>query len=554
MTNKRKKAVSDFKFKKFDRIGAVDALEDKDFLQECFIDNSGELDILRDTNSPECLILGRTGSGKTALLERLSEVEDRVIKISPESLALSYLSNNQALKTYMEMGVDLDLFFRVLWRHIFAIEILRAHFDIYNPQRENSFFAHLRNLVLRKQSQKIARDYLLERREFWKETDYRIKEYTKKLETELKAATSAKLSAVLGVASGEVQITPDLNRKLTKEQKVEIVQIGQNVVNKQQMRELSEVINLLSDELVANRQKRYFLTIDRLDERWVHDPLRYRLIRALIETIRDINNRLETVKVAIAIREDLLERVFRATRESGDQLEKYRSLYIELSWNRKSLEKVLTCRVNQLIRHSYAKSIQVRLADIFPKKIDKNSTAVTYMINRTLLMPRDIIIFFNECIQEAEGKAVISKTNILAAEGIYSTTRLTALADEWSADYPNLVEALNILKKSNSVFTLRDIDRKEFDDYMVDFLIKCAKTRDYLYNLFDEKLGDFDDVMPDLMRIFFKVGIVGVKNESFLETYWSFERKRIRKVEIDKDTKLYIHPAFWRVLGVKEKK
>jgi len=53
----------EFKFKKHEKIGYVDAQEDISFLEECFVD-TGELDILADTMKPECIVLGRTGSGK----------------------------------------------------------------------------------------------------------------------------------------------------------------------------------------------------------------------------------------------------------------------------------------------------------------------------------------------------------------------------------------------------------------------------------------------------------------------------------------------------------
>src|SRR5690606_12961192 len=147
--------------------------------------------------------------------------------------------------------------------------------------------------------------------------------------------------------------------------------LGQDVVNKQQIRELTEVINLIDDELLSDRKKKYYLTLDRLDEKWVHDPLRYRLIRALIETVRDFNSRVENVKITVAIREDLLDRVFRATRQSGDQQEKYRSLYLNLSWKSPSLRQVIECRVAQLITHVYSGSVIVTPKDILPNQVMK---------------------------------------------------------------------------------------------------------------------------------------------------------------------------------------
>ena len=100
-----------------------------------------ELDILRDNNRPSDIIMGRTGSGKSALLERLRATEEKVIEIAPECLALNYVSNNDTLKFFIAAGVDMDLFYRLLWRHVFVVEVLREHYHIVNEQARDSFLS-----------------------------------------------------------------------------------------------------------------------------------------------------------------------------------------------------------------------------------------------------------------------------------------------------------------------------------------------------------------------------------------------------------------------------
>ena len=51
------------------RIGDLEAETDKDLLSACFVDN-GDLDLLVDVGKPESIIVGRTGSGKSALFVR----------------------------------------------------------------------------------------------------------------------------------------------------------------------------------------------------------------------------------------------------------------------------------------------------------------------------------------------------------------------------------------------------------------------------------------------------------------------------------------------------
>src|SRR4051812_27683225 len=157
---------------------------------------------------------------------------------------------------------------------------------------------------------------------------------------------------------------------------------------------------------------------------WVDDGLRYKLIRALIETIKKFK-KIENVKIIITLRVDLLNRVLEKTRDSGFQKEKYDSLFLRLEWNRSQLKTLLDKRINRLLKYQYTNS-QVNFDDIFSNKIDKLSAA-DYILDRTLLRPRDAILFVNNCLIEAEGKTEITGSIIKTAEKNYSATRLESL-------------------------------------------------------------------------------------------------------------------------------
>jgi hypothetical protein len=59
-----------FKFRTNVNVGAPDAEQDTQYLTTCFVD-IGLAQTLLDTADPRCLIIGRTGSGKTALIQHL---------------------------------------------------------------------------------------------------------------------------------------------------------------------------------------------------------------------------------------------------------------------------------------------------------------------------------------------------------------------------------------------------------------------------------------------------------------------------------------------------
>lgn len=524
-------------------------MEDKQFLLESFVDN-GELEILLNVNDPRCIILGRTGSGKTALLERIRSCEDRVIQIEPENLALNYVSNNEVLKFFIKAGVDMDLFFRLLWRHIFAVEILRSHYRITNEQDQENFLHNILQKFTRDRSKQEAIEYLRTwGGNFWKDSEYRVQEITQKFQNDLTRAISGTLSGQIPtLGEGGIELKAENVKSLTQEQKGEVVKRGQEVVDQVQIKTLSKVIGMLEKDLLDDKKKRYYVSIDRLDENWINDEFRYQLIRALLETVRDFNHSIENVKILAAIREDLLDRVFRFTRSPGYQEEKYTSMYLTLSWRRPNLESLLDLRVNQIIREQYT-SEPVKLRDLFPSTINRIDP-LSYFLDRTMYRPRDAIMFFNECIKAAEGKAKFTQSSIAQAEPIYSQNRLRALADEWSVDYPNLIELTFFLRKMPVRFRANELV-DELGDKMLAFLTNGPNKQDVIFEIMTQKFegDDFWGFAQEMLKILYRVGVVGLKPESFASVQWAHFHQKLFTLEILPDAIVEVHPAFWRVLG-----
>lgn len=540
--------IKNFVFRKNANIGAADAVEDRKFLEQSFIDN-GSIDVLTDMSNPQCIVLGRTGSGKTALLERINDVEERVIKISPEGLALNYISSNNVLRFFREVGVNLDLFYRLLWRHVFAVELIRERYQIINEQQNNNFWMTIRQVFILNPKKRHALEYLRQYGEsFWKDSEFRVQEITKTLENDLTRALDVSASPlILDVGTG-FSLNVGTAKKLTEEQKGEIIHRGEEVVNKVQMQTLSTIIEMLETDLLDDKKKKYYITIDRLDENWIHDEFRYGLIKALIETARDFNRKVGNVKIIMAVREDLLDRVFRYTRKSGDQEEKFRSTYMSLSWTRPELQELLDRRVTQLIKEQYTTQ-PVKLADLFPKQIQKTDS-LTYFFDRTLMRPRDAILFFNECIKAAEGQAKFTPTLIQQAEDSYSTNRLRALADEWSADYTNLFELTMFLKRYTIQFRPSDL-HNNIEERALKFLTS-ELPEDEIHHLVMSwfNSGDTEGLIQEVLRILFRVGVVGIKPEQRAAFLWAHLGQKLNLAELSEHTQVKIHPAFWRVLNI----
>lgn len=529
-----------FKFHRHDSIGAEGAEQDYEYLRECFVD-TGDLDVLRNTKDPRRIVVGRTGAGKSALLLLLAKTEQKVSSIEPEQLALNFLANSTILRHLDSLGVHLDLFYRLLWRHIFAIELIQLKYALRSEADQSGFFLKLRELFKGDKRKEEALSYLTEWGDkFWKDTELRVHEVTRKFEDDIKAK--------LGVHASALEAGVDVGSKLSTEDKREIVHRAQAVVDSVQIRKLSQVIDILAADVFNDPKQRYFVLLDRLDEHWVADTVRFKLIRALIETVRDLQ-KITNAKLVVAIRHDLLQRVFRETRDAGFQEEKYQALYLPLSWSKETLLTVLDRRLTKLVRRQYSTE-PVSWRDVFPPKVGREDTS-DYLVQRTLYRPRDIIQFCNRCIELAVDRPDISAQMVRDAESTYSTLRYRSLGDEWAADYPELLDLTAILKKRPPLFPAFDITVEQLDGHCIQEM--TAAPRSPLHEAFAAYYNESisaDELRARVLAIFYEVGLIGLKADSHSSVSWSFtERDVLHSADIGPDTRVAICPMFYRALG-----
>lgn len=534
---------SDFIFKKHMKVGEADAESDAKFLESCFID-IGDIDVLLDTDEPQSVILGRTGAGKSALLEHLEQCTENVIRIEPEELALKHVSNSTILKFFEEQGVDLDIFYNLLWQHTFSVELIKFKYNIDSVDKKISFIEGMKERLSGNKKKLDALKYIEEWGDkFWIDTEERIKEFTKKLEDSLKGGIKVK------------NLMAEGGRKITTEEKAEIIDHGRQIVSSVQIAKLSKIVNLLAEDIFTDPQQKTYLIIDRLDENWVDDELRYRLIRALIETIKKFRN-IQPVKIVLTLRQDLLNRVLEKTRDSGFQREKYKSFFLDLSWNKQQLLQLLNARINQLLKHKYTNS-DVSFSDIFPDKIEKVDS-VDYILDRTLLRPRDTIMFVNECLIQSQGKSSITGSTIKLAEKIYSSERVESLRYEWYVEHPLLDHYINFLEKRNHSFKFNTVEKRELDTFVTELLERTMDISDEVTRISHKYFNS--DVVSDLLirelkqsilYVLYKVGVIGIKIDGTSQVKWSSDKTQDLVIsQIKPSSIIYIHKMLWRALAI----
>lgn len=527
------------------RIGDLEAETDKDLLSACFVDN-GDLDLLIDVGKPESIIVGRTGSGKSALLLQAQKHVEKSKMLDPNDISIRFIEHSDIIQFFESIGVKLDLFYKFLWRHILTVELLKLRYDLKSEGDGRSLLSRLGTLVERDQVKKEALSYFREwGNKFWLDTDQQLREVTEKLGQELKAGFDTELEGV------DISLTGA--KKLTSEKKTEIVHKANKVVNSIQLKKLADILDLLEDSVFTDHQKKYYLLIDKLDEEWANTETRYRFIRALIEEIKTFR-KISNIKIIVALRRDLLDIVFDSTRDAGFQQEKYESYMLHLQWSKETLEQMIEKRINEVFKRQYTKE-GVKFNDIFPSpRKGGKQIALDYIIERTLLRPRDVMQFLNECFTSAQNSPRVSWEALTRAEGIYSEKRIKSLYEEWSQVYPCLKETIEIMRG-------------------IPFIFKRSILADRLNNIADKLVDNADDpcgkavidfcnsggktseseVVAEILNCLYRIGAVGVKVSSGEPLMWSDHGKAIlSKSEIKRVNQIQAHKMLLRTLGIHE--
>ncbi|MDR4653326.1 MAG: hypothetical protein MRJ52_13195 [Nitrosomonas sp.] len=543
MALKKQSSAAGFRIRKNASIGDSEAEFDGSFLDTCFTD-TGDLETLTNFTNPHRIIVGRTGTGKSALIYKISQ-EENVINIKPESLSLNYLSNSDIIPLLEDAGIKLDIFYTLLWRHVFTVELLKKKFKLTNEGNTQDWITNfLSRLKTKDKTKERALTYLKDWGDkFWQETEYRVKEVTQKLEDNI--------NTNIGINSEALKIALQGGSKSSEETKIEVKQKVQRVINNIQIKELSDILNFLSDEVFTDPQQKYFILIDKLDENWVDNTLRLKLIRALIETIKTFRC-VTNVKIIIALRLDLIQSVFDKTRDSSFQEEKYQSLFLHLTWSKSNLMDLIDKRIERLVSEQYT-SKPIKFKNLFPNQIGKTEL-MDYLLTRTFNRPRDAIAFVNECLKQSEGKGSVTVEAIRKAEIEYSAQRIDSLTFEWNNHYPALNNYLKIIERMNSKFKLQAITKEKIESFALEFAIDEKHNPDPViraaYSFLNEEITLHNFIIT-LTKALYTVGIFGIKPDGFSSQLWSFlDTRPPTDGQIKPSSTVFVHPMVWSRLGI----
>lgn len=434
-------------------------------------------------------------------------------------MAMNFIHNSETLAFFDEVGVNLDPFFQTLWRHVVCVEVIIYHYQVRSRNHWEHVLETVRDLVRKDPAKSRALEYLDEwSGTFWQERQEKMRGVVEKYERALTGS--------IGIEQLGVRVEGGAAAKLSEETKKEIIDRSRNVVPQDQMRHLTEVMTVIEQHILSDRQKKFYVVIDQLDENWVEGEFRYRLIRALIETIKSWT-KVTNLKLIVALRTDLLDRVYERTKSEGFQREKYEDYEILMEWTKPALLTLVERRISQLYKRQYTKG-EVGFYDLFSDRVGPREPTFEYLVDRTQYRPRDLITFVNEILRGMKDKIIdhtqkISAQTIRQAEVNYSRKRLDALCDEWATEHPSLRTLLHLLENGPRQVAKSNIGHDRIEAVIIRLLELNKQDRVVAtaQQYFD---GDVkEDVWLDMaIEALYRTGAIGIKGPQQGPILWVF--------------------------------
>lgn len=538
------------------KIGFADANADQEFLFNCYIEKPEFKDIEKNSNR-YYIIKGRTGSGKTAILQNIQYKHDNVNYIDLTRLSTDYIANSNIMKFLNSIDADLSILFQILWKHVLCLEYIKIKYKIDSETKINNFISSVNKIsfnLFKYEQKQIAYDYVKEwGRNFWIDREENVKEIFEKFSGEVEANLDANLV-------NKINAGTNISSQLSREKKIEIRDRIKSIIKGNQLRDLQKVIDVISVDR-TNKKIIFFILIDELDTHWAEEKIRFRMIRSLIDTLSKFQQ-IEDLKICIAIRDDVLERTLYETKNISFQREKIDDYILQLKWNKVELKSLVEKRIQHLYQKQYSKE-NVKFSDIFCNKVS-NIDTFEYLIERTFMRPRDIIVFINECLDKASHKTSIEANDIKNAEKEYSRKRLDSVLQEWSSMYSELREIVYFIsyKKQKSLILKSLLEDKKLLEELVTNLNVTEKGNSSKINqsaltYYNSAMSDFDSLKfcMDICAYTYETGIIGIKLSAQTPVQYSYLNGNIiNPNQINEDAKIYIHPMFYSALAINEKK
>ncbi|HUW97184.1 MAG TPA: hypothetical protein VMW58_15490 [Anaerolineae bacterium] len=187
-------------------------------------------------------------------------------------------------------------------------------------------------------------------------------------------------------------------------------------------------------------ERKVYVLIDHLDESWSTDNEETcLLLAALIHEADRLNTYMTPgLRIVVFLRSD----IFDVVKLRDSEIDKRSK--VTMQWTRPLLKEMIATRIASAKALDIAdRGVDETWCDVFCAKVGDKDTA-DYILDRTLLRPRDVLQFCNRCLEQGQNERhdYVHEDDILAAELSYSEDFILDLFREYHISHPDLIEVL----------------------------------------------------------------------------------------------------------------
>ena len=473
---------------KSNRLGETRAEHDSAMLGKAFYETPDYLTLIEPQNRSKCLIVGRRGTGKSALmlaLEKHHSTSPRtyVIAIAPEDYEIIQL---RLFATKLVGGSNKYNLarsgFKIFWRYALAMEVvckLNSHwkFPAHETFGELSPRASLWT--------KSGRDFF------------------------------SRFTALIRGSMGEV---------------VEEAQVA-HLAQKLPVRDLEKLIGTALTELKAE----VAILIDKLDEGYEADSQGLAIVAGLAHAVSSLAGVLSNASFALFLRDNIFRGIARIDSDFSRNLE---GQVLRLHWDKYDLLNMICARLR--IAYQIDAESNQKLWDRCTAQDIRGQDGFLKCLQLTLYRPRDLLLLLNQAIHRANSR----KREHIDNEDIESTAREISMnrLDDLRKEYESIVAGIHFLTGMFSGAQPNYI----FSNLANVITIACdAGAPQDLMQQF--KLVGAEGVVLQL----YSIGFVGIEDEHSGVFVFCHDGKD-PDIKIGSDRKILVHPCYWIALGISE--
>ncbi len=373
-------------------------------------------------NSQRWMILGRKGTGKTAIYEFLknSQPEDTN---GYHNIALNFKAYPWPIHKIYKESMEGELTsYQKSWHYLFTVQFISKLIKIKEDRKEKL------SAELKKIKQYIEAIYGNPNPSI---TDIIKSKFLRIGQLKLPGIETNGMSARIGEISFE--------------------EISEDQILKNKLR--SNAFNLLNyfQKILVENLKPYkiLISLDQLDENWLSTEMTEysKILINLINVCQSINNSSEfygSLKIVLFLRTDIFD-----TLVFNDKNKIFQDAATEIRWDDESLNDMYFERIKSYKPNDIKIDATLKTNSIFEvKNVRHGATPFRHILRRSFYRPRDIIVFINK-IRDVHNP---SKTGLFTSKDIYQAEKAVSnniyqeLIDEWSNQKPYIDKYLKILQ------------------------------------------------------------------------------------------------------------